>query len=65
MEIDIIFKIAGIGLLAWIINVILKKAGKEDIATFVSIASLIIVMMILLDMIGGLFDSIKSILRLY
>lgn len=65
MEIDILFKIAGIGLVAWIINMILKKAGKEEIANFVSIASMIIVLLVVIDMIGGLFESIKSILRLY
>lgn len=65
MEIDIIFKIAGVGFLTAIINAILKKAGKDDITTFVSIAGMIIVLVMVLDMIGGLFDSIKSILRLY
>ena len=65
MEIDIIFRIAGIGLVTWVINSILKKADKEEIASFVTIAGLIIVLSIVLDMVGGLFDSIKSILRLY
>ena len=65
MEIDIIFKIAGIGLITWVINSVLKKADKDEIASFVSIAGLIIVLSIVLDMVGGLFESIKSILRLY
>ncbi len=65
MEIDIIFKIAGIGLVTWVINAVLKKADKDEIASFVSIAGLIIVLSIVLDMVGGLFDSIKAILRLY
>lgn len=65
MEIDIIFKIAGIGILTAIVNTLLKKSDKDEIATFTTIAGLIIVMLIIIDMIGGLFDSIKSILRLY
>ncbi len=65
MEIDIIFKIAGIGLVTWVINSVLKKADKDEIASFVTIAGLIIVLSIVLDMVGGLFDSIKAILRLY
>lgn len=65
MGIDIIFKIAGIGLIVFILNMILKKADKDEIATFVTLAGLVLVLMLVLDMIGGLFDSIKSILRLY
>lgn len=65
MAIDIIFKIAGVGLLTAIINMILKKSDKDEIATFVTIAGLIIVLVMILDMIGGLFDSLKSILNLY
>ena len=65
MEVEIIFKIAGIGLITFVINSILKKADKDEIASFVTLAGLIIVLMTVLDMIGGLFESIKSILRLY
>lgn len=64
MDIDIIFKIAGIGLVVAILNIMLKKADKDEIATFVTLSGIIIVLVIILDMIGGLFDSIKSILRL-
>lgn len=64
MDIDIIFKIAGIGLVVAILNIILKKADKDEIATFVTLGGLVLVLVIVLDMIGGLFDSIKSILRL-
>ena len=64
MAIDIIFKIAGIGLLTAIINVILKKSDKDEIATYVTIAGLILVLILVLDMLGGLFDTLKSILNL-
>ena len=37
MGIDIVFKIAGVGLITWIINSVLKKADKDEIATFVTI----------------------------
>lgn len=65
MGVEIIFKIAGIGLLTAIISLLLKKSDKDDVATFVNLAGLIIVLLIIIDMIGGLFDSIQSILRLY
>ena len=65
MGIDIVFKIAGVGLITWIINSVLKKADKDEIASLVTIAGLIIVLSIILDMIGGLYSSIKSLLQLY
>ena len=65
MDIGVLFKIAGIGLLAAIINTILKKSDKEEIATITTLASLVIVLVIVLDMIASLFDSIKSIFSLY
>lgn len=65
MEIGILFKIAGIGIITAIINVVLKKSDKDEIATFVTIAGLVIVTLLVVDMLGGLFDSLKSIFRLY
>ena len=65
MDITVLFKIAGIGLVAAIINTILKKSDKEEIATITTLASLVIALVIVLDMIASLFDSIKSIFSLY
>lgn len=65
MEIEFIFKIAGVGILTAIINIILKKSDKDEIATFVTLAGLIIVLVMILDMLGGLFDSLRSLLNLY
>ncbi|MCI8326020.1 MAG: stage III sporulation protein AC [Clostridia bacterium] len=65
MEIGIIFRIAGVGILTAIINIILKKSDKDEVATFVTLAGLIIILVMVLDMLGGLFDSLKSILNLY
>lgn len=65
MEIGIIFRIAGVGILTAIINIILKKSDKDEVATFVTLAGLIIILVMVLDMLGGLFDSLKAILNLY
>ena len=65
MEIESIFKIACVGILTAIINIILKKSDKDEIATFVTLAGLIIVLVMVLDMLGGLFDSLRSLLNLY
>ena len=65
MGVDIIFKIAGVGLLTAIVNVVLKKSDKDELATFVTLAGLAIVLIMVLDLLGGLFVNIKSILDLY
>lgn len=65
MNIDIIFKIAAIGILIAVICQILKKNDRDDIATMVSIVGLIIVLTIVVNMIGELFDTIKNIFNLY
>jgi stage III sporulation protein AC len=65
MDIGIIFKIAAIGILITVICQILKKSDRDDIATLVSIAGLIIVLSLVVNMVGELFDSLKSIFNLY
>lgn len=65
MDIGIIFKIAAIGILITVICQILKKSDREDIATLVSIAGLVIVLMLVINMISELFEAIKNIFNLY
>ena len=65
MNIDIIFKIAAIGILIAVICQILKKNDRDDIATMVSIVGLIIVLSFVVSMIGDLFENIKDIFNLY
>ncbi len=65
MSIDIIFKIAAIGILIAVITQILKKSDRDDIATLVAIAGLIIVLTLVINMISELLDSIKTIFNLY
>ena len=64
MGIDIIFRIAGVGIITAIVNSILKKCDKDEIATFVTIAGLIIVVAMVADLALSMFDSIKDILGL-
>ncbi len=61
MGIDIIFKIAAIGILTAMINTILKKSDKDEIATLSTLAGLILVLLIVLDMLVQLFDTIKAL----
>ncbi len=65
MSIDIIFKIAGVGIITAVINNILEKSEKKEIATLVTLAGLVIVLMMVVEMIGGLFDTLRAIFRLY
>ena len=65
MEVEAIFRSAGVGLLTAVINIILKKSDKDEIATFVTLAGLIIVLVMVLDMLAGLFDDLRSLLNLY
>ena len=63
--IDIIFKIAAIGIIITVICQVLKKSDRDDIATLVSLAGLIIVLTLVISMISELFMSIKDIFGLY
>ncbi len=65
MDISIILKIAGVGLLTAIVNQILKKADKDEIATFTTLAGLIIVLVMVLDMVFRLFSSLKDIFAIF
>lgn len=61
MGVDIIFKIAAIGILTAIVGQILKQTGKDEIATLSTLAGLIIVLLMILGMIGDLFTTIKTL----
>ena len=65
MNIDIIFKIAAVGVLIAVITQILKKSDRDDIATLVSLVGLIIVLTMVIGMISDLFESIKSLFFIY
>lgn len=60
MDVSLILRVAGIGLLVAIAAQILSKNGREEQATFVTVAGLIVVFFILTQEIGRLFDSIRS-----
>ncbi|MBO5022052.1 MAG: stage III sporulation protein AC [Clostridia bacterium] len=61
MNVEIIFKIAAIGLLTAIIGQILKQTGKDEISTLATLAGLIIVLIMVLNLVGDLFTTLKTI----
>ncbi|NBI06653.1 stage III sporulation protein AC [Senegalia massiliensis] len=65
MSVDIIFKIAGIGLLVSITNQVLIRAEREEMATMVTLVGIVMVLGIVIDLVTNLFDSVKSIFGLY
>ncbi len=65
MAIDLVFKIAAIGILIAVLNQLLVRSGRDDIATLTTIAGLIIVLLMVVDLISNLFDSVKQIFGLY
>ena len=64
MEIDLLLKIAGIGILVSVINQILNKAGREEQGMLVTIAGLVIVLMMVVKEIDTLFQTVKTVFKL-
>lgn len=64
MNITVVLKIAGIGLLVAIAYQILQKSGREEQATYVSVAGVIVVMLFLISEIDTLFKTIRSVFGL-
>ena len=64
MGIEIILKIAGVGMLTAIVNVILKKSDKDAIGTFVTIVGIVVVLMMVVDMLTGVMDTVKQLFGL-
>ena len=63
MEIDLIFKIAAVGIIVSILNQVLVRSGLEEQATMTSLAGLVVVLMIVVQRIAELFDLVKTLFR--
>lgn len=64
MDVDLIFQIAGVGIVVAVLNQLLSRAGREEQALLITIAGLVAVLFILTEQIGDLFSTIKSIFNL-
>lgn len=64
MEIDLIFKIAAIGIIVAVLNQLLVRSGREEQAMMTTLAGLIVVLMMIIDQIDNLFKTIKSVFGL-
>ena len=64
MDVDLIFKIAAVGILVAVLNQLLVRSGREEQAMMTTLAGLVVVMMILGQEISGLFQLIKTLFDL-
>ena len=62
--VDLIFKVAAIGILVAVLNMLLVRAGRDDQAMMTTIAVLFVVLMVVIREISSLFDTIKSVFGL-
>lgn len=63
MEIDLIFKIAAIGIIVSILNQVLARSGREEQATMTSLAGVVVVLMMLAQKISDLFELVKTLFQ--
>lgn len=61
MEVDLIFQIAGIGIIVAVLNQLLTRSGREEQALMLTIAGLVIVMLMLIEKIATLFETVKTV----
>ena len=64
MEIDLIFKIAAIGIIVSILNQVLSRSGREEQATMTTLTGLIVVLMMVAQKISELFELVKHLFEL-
>ncbi|MBQ3483370.1 MAG: stage III sporulation protein AC [Clostridia bacterium] len=60
MDVSLILRVAGVGILVAIAAQILSKSGRDEQATFVTVAGVIVVFLLLIQEIGTLFDTVRA-----
>ena len=64
MDVDLIFKFAAIGIIVAVLNQVLMRSGREEQAMMVTLAGIVVVLMMLVQQISALFDTVKSVFGL-
>ena len=65
MDIDVVFKIAAIGILTTVVSQVLVRAGRDDVATLATLAGLVVVLTMVVNMLAGFLDSVRAVFQLY
>ena len=64
VDVDLIFKIAAVGILVSVLNQVLSRSGRDEQATLVTLTGLVVVLMMVVQQISGLFDLVKDLFGL-
>ena len=64
MDVDLIFKIAAIGILVSVLNQVLTRSGRDEMATMTTLVALVVVLMIVVQQINDLFTMVKDLFGL-
>ena len=64
MEVDLIFKIAAVGILVSVLNQVLIRSGRDEMATMTTLVALVVVLVIVVQEISGLFELVKDLFDL-
>ena len=65
MGIDIIFRIAAVGILASVVSTVLRQSGKDELSTIVSLAAVVITLLMVINIIAELFSTVRNLFSLY
>lgn len=65
MKIDLLFQIAGVGLMTTAVSAILHRAGREELATLATVAGLAMVLLMVIGLVSDLFSSVRDVFQLY
>ena len=65
VQIDLLFKLAGLGVVVAVLCQVLTRAGREELSTLVTVVGLVIALFLVEDLVADLFSSLQSIFALY
>jgi stage III sporulation protein AC len=65
MSVEVLFRVAAIGLMAAVLTIVLKSAGREDIALICNLGALVLALVLVLGGVRDLFNTIKALFPLY
>lgn len=65
VQIDLLFKLAGLGVVVAVLCQVLTRAGREELSTLVTVVGLVIALFLVVDLVADLFSSLQNIFALY
>ena len=65
MQVELLFKLAGLGIVVAVLSQVLNRAGREELGTLVTVVGLVIALFLVINLVSELFYSLKSIFALY